>query len=160
MSGSPLRLLLLALCKSGADGPSFLSLPPSLESHTLKGYSFFFSWTVGQTGVCRRFLSCHQIPELFTGLCHCQKWPFLTKPANRKPVVILRFVSLSTETCPGVVVLISDRQFVPQIVDPGVPNCRLWGLPESTICTRCAALTNLKQAEAGPYTTGKLKFWV
>ena len=41
-------LLLLALCKSGADGPSFLSLPPSLESHThtLKGneclFLFFF----------------------------------------------------------------------------------------------------------------------
>jgi len=87
-------LLLLALCKSGADGPSFFSLPPSLESHTLKGHPFFFFWTVGQTGVCRRFLSCHQIPELFTGLCHVRKWPFSDKTGNRKPVVIPRYVSL------------------------------------------------------------------
>ena len=79
---SPLRLLLLALCKSGADGPSFLSLPPSLESHTLKGHPFFFS---GQWDK----------PEFVAGFCHVTKYRsfspvsvtsenghFLTKPGT------------------------------------------------------------------------------
>ena len=68
------------------------SRPLSRATHS-RGILFFF-WTVGQTGVCRRFLSCHQIPELFTGLCHCQKWPFSDKTGNRKPVVNPRSVSL------------------------------------------------------------------
>jgi len=68
------------------------SRPLSRATHS-RGILFFF-WTVGQTGVCRRFLSCHQIPELFTGLCHVRKWPFSDKTGNRKPVVIPRSVSL------------------------------------------------------------------
>ena len=47
------------------------SRPLSRATHS-RGILFFF-WTVGQTGVCRRFLSCHQIPELFTGLCHVDR---------------------------------------------------------------------------------------
>ena len=52
-------LLLLALCKSGADGPSFsgFSLPPSLESHTLLALK-------GQWDK----------PEFVAGFCHVTKY--------------------------------------------------------------------------------------
>ena len=80
-------LLLLALCKSGADGPSFFSLPPSLESHTPtwrgKGFLPFF------------FLGQWDKPEFVAGFCHVTKYRsfspvsvmsenghFLTKPGT------------------------------------------------------------------------------
>ena len=60
-----------------------LELPNGIPSSGL----FFVSRTYSGPGAPPRFP--HQIPELFTGLCHNQKWPLMTnfRPANRKPVV-------------------------------------------------------------------------
>ena len=79
---SPLRLLLLALCKSGADGPSFLSSRPLSRATHSRGIPFFF---LGQWDK----------PEFVAGFCHVTKYRsfspvsvmsenghFLTKPGT------------------------------------------------------------------------------